>query len=177
MKKEYTDDELKELSPFLHEQHQHSKDVFKVPDGYFQQLDTAVFERLSQTEGRQSEQPQSAGWSVRIFRSRTIMAIAAAVAALIAAFQVLKPADIPSQEQLPLATYEIPELSGEDIEAWVLQNATEFEADQLADIAAVEMDLEKTSNTQHPGKQLDIQPEDVESLLNEMSEEELEELL
>lgn len=178
MKKEYTDDELREISPFLLEQRQPSKDAFKIPDNYFQQLDAAVFDRLSQTEGRQSDQPQATGWSVRIFRTRTIMAIAAAVAVLIAAFQVLKPTVSPVQQQLPLASYEIPDLSGEDIEAWVLQNATEFETDQLATIAAVETEPDvQHLNPNRSDKHLDIQPEDVESLLNEMSDEELEELL
>lgn len=179
MKKEHNDDELREISPFLLEQRQKSKDAFKMPDNYFQQLDAEVFERLSKTEGRQTEHPQAAaGWSVRIFRSRTIMAVAAAIAVLVAAFQVLKPTTLPVQEQLPLAAYEMPELSGEDIEAWVLQNATEFETDQLATIAAVEPEPDgQILNPKQSDKQLDIQPEDVESLLHEMSDEELEELL
>jgi hypothetical protein len=177
MKKENLDDELKLLSPFLHAQKKQNEG-FQVPKDYFDTLEDSVFKQIDATGGRriQSEQPAASSWSVRLFRPRILMAAAAVLTLLFAAIWFFKPAAPTSS----LAPYAHVEPSEEELERYLFDNIHEFEARQLAsipnEIAEVSEEHESTGTPSSSNKP-ELRPEDVESLLDDMSDEELEDLL
>lgn len=103
------------------------------------------------------------------------MAAAAAIALAIAAVWFFSPS--PSIVPGVAAV----ELSEEEIESYVLENVQDFEADQLATLPEEELNEYQTPQLQQPPKAEDlldnIAPEDVEKILNEMTDEELEDIL
>jgi hypothetical protein len=105
------------------------------------------------------------------------MSIAAAMVLLLSAFWFLKPTTSSDQVN-PLAL----ELSADDVEAYVLENIHDFDSEQLAALPDHESLSEQPTQTEpnNPKKkrpELDLKPEDMAPLLDEMSDEELEQLL
>lgn len=156
-------------------------DGFKVPEGYFEDLEDAVFARLEAGGdlGRPSmkiiKRPGLFASSVRI---RTFSALAAALAIILAAvwfFQDSSPVD----STLPLASTELTE---EDIESYVLENVHEFDPAQLAALTpeerpgAVEEMTPDVNKADLPASE-EIHPDDLDQILDEMTDEELEEIL
>ncbi|MCY7329943.1 MAG: hypothetical protein LH618_15420 [Saprospiraceae bacterium] len=87
-----------------------------------------------------------------------------------------------------LAQVTMPELSEDDIESYVLENVHEFDAAELATLPPVEVDdevapEEKTApkTPQHRSKRQqaldDLRPEDLDNVLDGLSDEDLEKLL
>ncbi len=170
------DDELKNIAPELAKLRP-QKEAFKLPDGYFETVEARVMGRIG-AAGLQGQAPLKLAKKParRIALPHYIMAAAAAVALVLAAVWFFNTAPAP-----PDSTASV-ELSEEDIEAYLLENVQYLELDQLAMLpGAAENEYqppvyqEKTSPKNAVPDE--ITPEDVEHLLNDMTEEELEEIL
>ncbi len=181
MKKESIDNELKNLSPRLRELRQ-GGDGFKLPEGYFEALEDSVFSRIDAMGARRKPtlEAKSGNLFVRFFRPQVMVAAAAAITLALAAVWFFRPEPTPAVDNLAA----MPELSEEDIEAYVLENIRDFDANQLASISAsettpVEAESSKLPENQTKNKQLldGLSEDELELLLKEMSEKELESLL
>jgi hypothetical protein len=177
--KENLDDELKGISPFLLDLKKR-EDGRKVPPGYFDQFDANLMQKIATSDikrpGMAKQSPEKGMWA-SFSKPRLLMSIAAAMVLLLSAFWFLKPTT--SSEQVnPLAL----ELSADDVEAYVLENIHDFDSEQLAALLDHESLSEQPTQTEpkNPKKkrpELDLKPEDMAPLLDEMSDEELEQLL
>lgn len=175
MKLQKEQEELKGLSPFLHEMRQ-SDDGFKLPEGYLDHFENELFSKLD-TSGRQVK-PGMQVVKKPVNKTRplwSLMAIAATFALLVSAvwFFQSRPAVINNPDVASV------ELSEEDIEAYLLENVYEFEAEQLALLPEPEATASPANEQPSPGKtnSTELTPEDVEHILDDMTEEELEEIL
>ena len=93
MKKESLNDELKDLSPWLHELKQQD-DGFRLPEDYFNKMQDAVFARLESEGALRAGQEHTSGIMGRIrplFRVRYLSAAAATIAVVLAALWFLRP--------------------------------------------------------------------------------------
>ena len=145
--KDSLDDELKNISPWLRDM-KRPDDGFKIPEGYFDTLEDRVFARIE----------------------------AALFCAVLAAVWLLRP-----QPQAEMAAVD---LSVEDVEDYVLENVHDFDENQLASIpdeGFLEANESPATPAENSGKAPsagdEFSPEDVEKLLNDMSDEELESIL
>lgn len=180
MKKDSTalQDELKDLSPFLYEQklkqQEPGGDGFRLPPGYFDAVEEAVFARL-EASGARHVVLEKRGIVRGLFQSRVMLAAAAMIVLVLAALWFFRPA--------PAVAPAAAELSEEDIEAYVLENIRDFDTDQLASLSPVESTATEEEHTGSSKPKTDkpslddLSPEDVENVLRDMSEEELQELL
>lgn len=174
--KDSLDDELKNISPWLHDMKQ-PDDGFRVPDGYFGTLEARVFARLEAEGLRQAPKNMYAKHGGQWYRRpRMMWAAAASVCAVFAAIWLLRPQ--------PVAVVASVDLSAEELEEYVLDNVHEFDLEQLASIPKEDVAEAVEPNTQPSDSQKknstigdEFAPEDVEKLLNDMSEEELESIL
>ena len=182
MKKESIDDELKDLSPLLRELGQQD-DGFRLPEGYFGALEDSVFGRVEATGMRRKPLPEAkrGGLFARFSRPRIMWAAAAAMAMVLAATWLFttKPWQ---REALPVVATQEP--TEEEIEAYVLENIRDFDADLLADVPPAAHTLPEAkpaAPAEAKSKQSDplddLSEEELELLLREMSDEELENLL
>ncbi|MDX2280221.1 MAG: hypothetical protein NW218_11580 [Saprospiraceae bacterium] len=177
--KENLDDELKGISPFLLDLKKR-EDGRKVPPGYFDQFDANLMQKIATSDikrpGMAKQSPEKRMWA-SFTKPRLLMSIAAAMVLLFSAFWFLKPTTA-SEQVNPLAL----ELSADDVEAYVLENIHDFDSEQLAALPDHESLSEQPTQTEpkNPKKkrpELDLKPEDMAPLLDEMSDEELEQLL
>ena len=185
---ENTDDELRKISPFLRDLKARG-DGFTAPPGYFDALENQVFDRLEQLEPRQP----LTGWQTTLggrlrhwlLQTRTLTALAAGLALIAAAVWFFKP-KVVVEQQSALAQVSMPELSEAEIESYVLENVREFDTEQLAALPPVVVvdhtpEIAPTNPAPHRTKRqqaLDnLHPEDLENLLNDLSDEDLEKLL
>ncbi|HNG90548.1 MAG TPA: hypothetical protein PK858_10095, partial [Saprospiraceae bacterium] len=166
-------DELRGLAPWLHDLRQPApEDGFQVPEGYFESLEHRVLARIEQ-KGPGTLPALTArrggGW----LTARRMWAAAAATVALASAFWLLRPAPA-AQDALAL--------TDEEVEAYVVDNLHEFEMEQLAALSDAADSPDTPLSTPDarpaaPAAEEDFSPEDVDKLLQDMSEEELEEIL
>lgn len=172
-KHESLDDELKSLSPWLH-QLPRGEDGLKTPPGYFEGLEEAIFSKI---EAQEVRRPALAARKGGLLRPKMWSAAAAVAAIAVACWWMLRPQ--PSVT-LPTETY-AEALTEAEIEAYVLDNITEFDSDQLAavnmGIASEQMPNTAPATTATPRPADVITPAEMENLLQHMSEEELESLL
>ncbi len=174
-KHESLEEELKSLSPWLRDQSRKPSGM-QLPTGYFENLEAAVFDQIEAQNLQRSGLTARKGGMLRSILRPRMWAAAAAVAAIaVACWWMLRPQTV---AVLPVDTY-AEALTDEDIEAYLLENITEFDAGQLASISEF---TEQTPNpVPAPGNSAkttdDISPEELENLLQQMSEEELESLL
>jgi len=176
-KHESLEEELKSLSPWLQEQSRKQAGM-QVPPGYFEQLELAIFDKIDAENLHRPGLSSRPGGLIRnILRPRMWAAAAAVAAIAVACWWMLHPQ---SGAVLPVDTY-AEALTDEEIEAYLLENITEFDAGQLAAITDVDMPEQTPASAPAPGKAAkttdDISPEELENLLQQMSEEELESLL
>jgi len=176
MKQEKLNDEI---APFLQDLKGKS-DGFKVPEGYLEDMEEAVFARLKSSGdlGRPTmnlvKRPRLFPWTVR---PRTAMALAAALALILTAVWFIR-----QPQAVQPAQFVSTELTEDDLEFYVLENVQEFELEQLAALTA-----EKTSEPIEkvaPGTPKknrstsdEIHPDDLDKILDEMTDEELEQIL
>jgi hypothetical protein len=85
----------------------------------------------------------------------------------------------PVAQETPMASYELTE---DDLEAYVLENVHEFDTEQLASLSTVEMEpLNEAANPETPVKKRStpetLHPDDLDEILDEMTDEELEQIL
>ena len=169
------DDELKKIAPHLFE-NSRSEDGFRLPDDYFDQLENRVFGRI-EAAGllRQAPLKVLKKPAKRFSLPQFWMVAAAALTLALAAIWFFQPS-APLYE--PIASVE---LSEEEIEAYVLDNVQDFEAEQLAMLPEEEENVHETPMQTTPKKSTDpledLTPEDIEHILKDMTEEELEEIL
>ncbi|MCC7466451.1 MAG: hypothetical protein IT261_09290 [Saprospiraceae bacterium] len=156
-------------------------DGFKAPDGSFEDMENAVFARLKSAGDldrpvlRVEKRPKL--WASFI-RPKAAMAYAAALALLLVAVWFVRQQTAVAPE-LPVASVE---LSEEELEAYLLENAHEFEPEQLASLELEQVPEQNDnqpveSNHSKKGKQPDVHPDDLELILDEMTDEELEQIL
>lgn len=182
MKKESLNEELKNLSPLLLEQ-KRKDNGFRVPEGYFEGLEDAIFNKLESTEGQKRPfhpAPKSGGaLRSRFFGSYVLIAAAAVFVLILAAKWLMTPKAVPANTGGYVAAQEMTEEAL--IEAYVLENIRDFEAEQLAALSDANSAADPTALPQkqpEAGNSMDhLTPEELELLLREMSDEELESLL
>ena len=184
---EHLDDELREISPLLRDLKRQG-DGLRTPEGYFDNLENQVFGRLDTMDARRTPplHTLAGGHRTRGFlHPRILTAIAAGIALAAAAFWFFKAPSIADQPAA-LAEVRMPDLSEEDIEMYVLENVQEFEAEQLAALPAVAFTDQAPERVlpdpaQHRSKRQqaldDLDPEDLDHLLDELSDQDLESLL
>lgn len=152
----------------------------KVPESYFDGLEEAVFKRL-EAGGEMRRPTVKAVKRPLLFplsiRPRTAMAIAAGLAIMLAAIWFIqRPADVAPQ------TFASADLTEEDLENYLFDNIHEFDPEQLATLAGEESHetpAETTDDAPQKNKPAatDIHPDDLEQILDEMTDEELEQIL
>lgn len=174
MKKQDIQDELAELSSFLGQLKEKGEGM-SVPPDYFDRLNDRVMERL-EAEGEKFAAPPRSFWGLSVKRTR-LTAIAAAVTLLLAAWWWLRPAE---QARVAIAIPDptvIDTLTQEDAATYVHENILEFEMEMLA----AEFDNEETTGpetTTTPSVTKNRPtPEELDNVLNDLTEEELEDLL
>lgn len=181
MKKESLDDELKGLSPLLREV-RGQDDSFRVPEGYFGALEDSVLGRVDASAMRRKQVmgARRGGLFARFSRSQVAWAVAAALTLVLAATWLFRTP--PQTDALQAATAQ--ELTEEEIEAYVLENIRDFDAELLADVPVNSRALPETkpaspaeTKTKTSDPLDDLSDEELELLLKEMSDEELENLL
>ena len=176
-KHESIEKELQALSPWLQEQAQKQSGM-QVPPGYFENLEASVFDKIDAQNLRRNHLNVRKGGLLQRFLRPKMWASAAAISAIaVACWWMLRPEPAAI---LPADTY-AEALTDEEIEAYVLDNITEFDSEQLASITGdvLPEHMPAPGPTSAPsGKTADdISPEELENLLQHMSEEELESLL
>jgi hypothetical protein len=149
-------------------------DGMKVPSGYFEQLDDAVFARLDASGERRMPPPEAvSGWRTWL-NPRTLTAAAASVALVAGALWWLRPI----QPDAPLATTEVLELSPDMARAYVEENIMEFDEDLLAaHIEKVIDDLAPSTPSSPKSKTPPPPKDELDEILDELTDEELEDLL
>lgn len=182
MKKESLDDELKGLSPLLRDL-RGQDDGFRVPEGYFGALEDSVLGLVDASAMRRKQVmgARRGGLFARFSRSQVAWAVAAALTLVLAATWLFRTP--PAQtDTLPVATAQ--ELTEEEIEAYVLENIRDFDAELLADVPLAghaQPETKTASPAETKPKTSDpldeLSDEELELLLKEMSDEELENLL
>lgn len=172
----HIDDTSNELPSWLTDLKQKG-DGFNLPDGYFESFEQRILEKTGTQARFQAREGLRATVVNRngLFRWSRLMAAAAALAAiLVMAWWFVRPAAAPSHE-----------LTGEDLQAYILENAREFELEQLASVLPEHSTMsqqeasENSNNTENDDHKLpeELRPEDIEHLLDGMSDEELQEIL
>ncbi len=181
MSKKTANDELQNLSPLLRDL-KRDDDGFRLPDGYFEGLEDSVFRRADGLNSPQKSIFSAArrGLFARLTRSKIVWAAAATLALALAATWFFKI----KQTQSDIAPIAAQALTEEEIEAYVLENIDEFEAEQLAALPAAEQIIPKPTTPsvletkpKHTSPIEDFSEEELEFLLKDMSDEELESLL
>ena len=182
---ENLDDELKDFS--LLRDLKRQGDGFHTPENYFDHLDDQIFGHLEAMGARRPTELQAkrgGQWLRKRMQPRLLTALAAGLAVIAVAVWFFKPQ--PTLNQPTLAQVNVPDLSEEDIETYVLENVHEFDTEQLASlppVETVEQIPEPTTIKPNPHRTkrqqaLDnLHPEDLDNLLNDLSDEDLEKLL
>lgn len=177
MKKEILE---QELPPILIEL-KAKGDGLRVPDDYFDDLETAVFARLESTGALRrpviKAEKRPSLFSVSI-KPRAAMALAATLALVLAAVWFFRQDSVVvSQPSVASA-----ELTEEDLESYLIDNVQEFDPEQLALLTPEEPTETTEENTPGTPKKnsrssSEIRPDDLDKILDEMTDEELEQIL
>lgn len=177
MKKEFLD---KDIPPFL-KVLKGKDDGLKVPEGYFEDMEDAVFARLKSAGDLNHPvlpAKNRSGWYRLFIRPKAAMAYAAALAMMLAAVWFIRQSTYTVPETLLVST----ELTEDDLESYLLENLEEFEPLQLASLSVVEPaePLEEgtpDSSRKNNSTSSEIHPDDLDDILDEMTDEELEQIL
>jgi len=179
MKKEFLDDELDNISPWLRDMKRRD-DGFRLPEGYFEALETSVLSRIDES-GARRETVFQARKGGKFFRPQMIWAAAAAAAMVLTTTWLI----LSKTSQTITTSATTQELTEEEeLEAYVLENIHDFEEAQLASVPVNEHPHSETKPSLAPQNKPgepdavdNLSEEELELLLKEMSEEELENLL
>lgn len=175
MNNDFLEDERRNHTPQLLKQHV-KKDVFQVPEGYFDALEDRVLARINTVEvPRQPLVKISNYHSGRIASRRWMMAAAAVLGLICCAIWFIR--QVVSAQQLPVGT----ELAVDVFPKKLPINQPETGVEQLV---LLELDHTKTVPTQSfqatPNHDLsleDLSPDQVDQILFDMSEDEIREIL
>lgn len=169
-------DDIKNSSAWLDDQRQQD-DGFKLPDGYFDSLEDRVFSRI-EAAGLQRKVPVLGRKkpAKRFALLQIFTAVAAVSILVLAAVWFMNP---PTTLEQPIAAVELGEA---EIETYLLENIHDFEEDQLAMLPQYTENEYQAPISKKPipsTKALDpyeISTDDLDHILNYMTEEELEEI-
>lgn len=179
---EELDEHAPSLRPLLE-----SETGFRVPPGYFDQLESEVFRQLDAIGAKPQPVRQAARthwWQVLqgLYRPRLALALAGVMALALTAWWFFRP-QAPTESAATLAANAV---SPEDAEAYLLDNLLELEPEQIAlvlpgeelPVITIPAPAATPADTKDaPSRELQISPEDLDKLLKDMSDDELEELL
>jgi len=177
MKKEFLE---KDMPPFL-KALKGKDDGLNVPDGYFEDMEDAVFARLKAAGDLNRpvlQVKKRSGLFSLFIRPKAALAYAAALAMMLAAVWFIRQSTYTLPEQMLAST----ELTEDDLESYLLENLEEFDPHQLASLSVAEPaePLEEgasgTSRKNRPSPS-EIHPDDLDDILDEMTDEELEQIL
>ena len=167
----------KEEWPIWLQEQRQKESGLKVPDGYFDTFEDRVFEKIEQAGIRRQAPLTGRGKPAKRFGLYPyLMAAAAFMVLVLAAVWFLNPT---AQTDTP--TFAQVELSDDEIERYVLEHVHEFETDQLAVLKeepeqVYEAPVSKPKRIEEANIE-ELTPADVENILNDMTDEELEEIL
>lgn len=173
-RKKEVKEELKELSPLLY-QLKEKDPPFKVPEGYFNQLQNELLEQLRESPEQNSS--KRSGWNIQklldqigwLFQPRMGMAAASVLILLVAAWFLFQP-----NEGVPGHELNFASLSIEEIQNYINNNLDDFDEETVKKVAQDDQNIQWIP-------QNDIDTEELDRYLDEMLEEidprELEELL
>lgn len=174
------DDELDDLAPRLREMRQRG-DGFQVPPGYFEGLEKDVFRQIDALGARRKVVTAPAAQRTSVWSWFWQPRLGLALGLLLALVAVIWWWRPPGEQPADLAQTEI---SAEDAEAYLLDNLSEADPDLLASCLSLEesADMEAAGQpaagpSPTPVPDADISPEEIQHLLDDMTDEELEELL
>lgn len=170
------------LPPFL-QQLKDKGDGFKVPEGYFEQLENAVLTRLK-VAGNLRQPISKSPFLTQKFRvsigPRAAVSLAAALALVLTAIWFVKPKWSPPPKGGDRCAA-LALLTEDDIASYLLENAYELDPSQLALLQSEEnqpLHKERTDKkTPQQPSTTELQPEDLDAILDYMTSEELEEIL
>jgi len=171
-------DELREIAPRLADL-QARGDGHTVPPDYFEQLENRVFQRIDALgERRLPTEPVRKSASARVVNLRWITAVAASLSLALGAWWFMRPQPGPAvpENYAELAA----KLTAEDAEIYVRKNLQEFETATLATYAIVEAPAAPQAAPappRTPDLLHDLNPDELDLLLNDLSDEELEAIL
>jgi hypothetical protein len=157
------------------------KEGFKVPEGYFEGLDDAIFQKINEQGARKAPVLTAApgGRWLETSNRRWLYGVAAAIALVAAAWWWL-----PNRQGNTLLAQA--DLTEEELNTYIVENASDFDVEQLALLDAAEQQGDTDSQEMLPGDTQklrrnlptgDFPSEELDNLLQDMSEEELEEIL
>lgn len=184
MKKDWTsEEELRELSPFLQEL-KRKGDGMKLPDQYFEAMESQVMARLSAEASVPGMRIVKKPALRRLFRQPWLMAVAAGFAGTLLTAWWFVQSGSEAAAPAPSAAFIAQQLSDEDLEAYLLDNIADFDSEQLAVLTPNELPEQSAEkNNETPGRKQakpsihDLKEAEMDMLLKDMSDEELEELL
>ena len=177
MKKEPINDEI----PAFLQEMKGKADGYKIPEGYFDAMESAVFARLEASGGlakpvlKVTKRP---GLFAAFIRPKAALAYAAALALILTSVWFIRQ-NTGVEQQAQVASVVLTEA---DLEFYLLKNAHEFDPKQLASLSAVEKTAwdETPVNEATKGKApvpQEMHPDDLDDILDEMTDEELEAIL
>ncbi len=177
MKKEPINDEI----PAFLQEMKGKADGYKIPEGYFDAMESAVFARLEASGGLAKPElkvTKRPGMFAAFIRPKAALAYAAALALILTSVWFIRQnTAVEAQAQVASVL-----LTEEDLEFYLLENAHEFDPKQLASLSSVEKTAwdETPVNEAIKGKApvpQEIHPDDLDDILDEMTDEELEAIL
>jgi hypothetical protein len=167
--------ELKDLSPWLSDLKSKGNPQ-RVPEGYFDQLEHSVFQRLEQEGLRVELAPERSIWTVWLTPAR-LTAAAAAITLLMGAIWWMQPK---SQDdimvQTPPTTEEefTPEMAEDYIQSNIFDFEEELLANELANDGALDENIAPDNKSQNKATK---DMNELEDIMNDLTDEELEDLL
>ncbi len=176
--KEDINNEIKDLSPWLSDL-KSKGDPQRVPEGYFDQLESSVFQRLEQEGLRVELAPERSIWSVWFTPAR-LTAAAAAITLLIGAIWWMQPQKQNNiMVQIPTTTEEefTPEMAEDYIQSNIFDFEEELLADELADDATEDNIAPDHKPKEKRRNKLPKEMDELDDILNDLTDEELEDLL
>lgn len=163
--------ELEELSPLLR-QLSGQGDGLEVPYGYFENFDDKLRQRMTE-RGVRRHTLQQIHVPVKRRVWPGVLAAAASLALVLGAVRYFKTDSDTTQ-------FAANDLTSEEITAFLMENAADFEPEQLATLEdgpnENKIPVTSPNETTSPGKD-EIPAEAVEEIIDEMTDEELAELL
>ncbi|MCC7507286.1 MAG: hypothetical protein IT259_18415 [Saprospiraceae bacterium] len=192
MKKDQSsiDRELRELSPFLHDLRS-KEDGFHLPENYFDGLEEQVFQQIDALGARRkpvrTTTARTGFWNslAWLWQPRVAIAFSILLVAAFAVWWMWQPKPSVIETNIPLASQI--ELTPEELEAYVMENVNDFEPEQLALLAIAEDENSEPPKTPAPKTNTstrneksgpdDLSPEELELLLDDLTDEEIEQML
>lgn len=177
-------DELNEQAPFLNTLKK-EQDGYQVPADYFDNLEAAVFRQLDAIGATRKPKPATARLSFwqfmqQLWQPRIALAFAGILTLAFAAWWYFAPSTTEPSGELTAAA----QISADDAEAYLMNNLMELEPEHIAmvlpeeSLPSITLELPVTKQAKSdPATKLEFSPDDLEKLLQDMTDEELKDLM